>query len=175
MSDPFIGEIRMFAGTFAPYGWALCNGQVMPIQQNTALFSLLGATYGGDGMRTFALPDLQGRSPIGSGDGPGLSSMPLGSEVGAETVTLSMPELPAHTHAAVGTAAIGTTGNPSAARWAQSRRGRAVEAMYGTSGSTPMASSAVGGTGGGQPHDNLAPYQTVTFIIALQGIFPARS
>ena len=120
MSDQFVAEIRMFAGNFAPYGWALCDGQLMPIQQNTALFSLVGTYYGGDGRSTFGLPNLQGCSPVGPGQGPGLPLVDLGEQGGVESVTLIQSELPMHTHLGRAVAADGSTGNPSAASWAES-------------------------------------------------------
>ncbi|MDM7855480.1 phage tail protein [Cellulomonas alba] len=177
MSDQFLGEIRIFAGNFAPQGWATCDGQLLPISQNTALFSLLGVNYGGNGTSNFALPDLIGRSPLGVGSGPGLSDVTWGEQVGVPTVTLLASEMPAHTHqvrtVAAGTS--GTTGNPSGASWAQSRQGRVVEAQYATATpSAQLAPTAVAPTGNGQPHNNLAPYLAVTFIIALQGIYPQR-
>jgi microcystin-dependent protein len=175
MSDQFVGEIRMFAGSFAPNQWALCDGQLLPISQNTALFSLLGTYYGGNGQTTFALPDLRGCSPIGWGAGPGLSQVDLGEVLGTETVTLVGNQIPSHTHQVSATSATGTTGNPSAAMWAVSQQGRAKENLYGPPASlVAMDAAAVGAVGGGQPHNNLAPYLVVNFIIALQGIFPPR-
>ena len=174
MSDQFVAEIRMFAGDFAPNGWALCNGQLMPIQQNTALFSLVGTYYGGDGRSTFGLPNLQGCSPVGPGQGPGLPLVDLGEQGGVESVTLIQSELPMHTHLGRAVAADGSTGNPSAASWAVSRSGRASEKLYGTTPGGTMSPATIGYAGGGLPHPNLAPYLVVNFIIALQGIFPAR-
>ncbi len=174
MADPFIAEIRMFAGNFAPTGWAFCDGQLLPIRQNTALFSLLGTTYGGDGKSTFALPDLQGVTPIGHGQGPGLSDVLLGEHLGAATVGLTAEQIPSHTHTARGSTAYGTTGNPSGAVWAVSRQGRATEKLYGTGNEVAMSPGALGATGDGVPHNNLPPYLVVSFIIALQGVFPER-
>ncbi|QHT57736.1 phage tail protein [Cellulomonas sp. H30R-01] len=177
MADPFVAEIRMFAGNFAPKGWALCNGQILPISQNTALFSLLGTTYGGDGRSTFGLPDLQGRSPVHHGQGPGLQPVALGEELGSSTVTLLESEMPLHGHtvATLPDGTRGTTGNPSGAAWATSRIGRVTEELYGSGpGALTMSPGALAVTGGGQPHDNLPPYLVLTFIIALQGIFPPR-
>ena len=175
--DPFIGEVRMFAGNFAPRGWAFCDGQVLPITQNTALFSLLGTAYGGDGRTTFGLPDLRGASPVGFGQGPGLTWLARGDRVGQPTVTLTSSALPAHTHALAATDGTGTSDNPSGAVWAQSRRGRARERLYApaASPSVAMASSAAAPVGDGQPHENMPPYLAIYFIIALQGIFPPRS
>lgn len=177
MSDQFLGEIRIFAGNFAPQGWATCDGQLLPISQNTALFSLLGTYYGGNGTSNFALPNLSGRSPLGAGSGPGLSPVTWGEEVGEASVTLLSSEMPAHTHQVrtVPAGTAGTTGNPSGASWAQSRQGRVVESQYATAApSTQLAPTAVAQAGNGQPHNNLAPYLAVTFIIALQGIYPSR-
>jgi microcystin-dependent protein len=175
MADQFLGEIRIFAGNFAPKSWAFCDGALLPLSQNTALFSLLGTTYGGDGESTFALPDLRGRTPVGPGQGPGLSQVDLGETFGAETVTLGVPEVPAHAHGVRGSTADGSTGNPSGAVWAVSRQGRATERLYATGAAAPMSATAVAPQGGGQAHNNLAPYLVVTFIIALQGIYPPRT
>ncbi|GAA4625979.1 phage tail protein [Cellulomonas oligotrophica] len=172
--EPFVGEIRMFAGTFAPGGWAFCNGQLMPLAQNTALFSLLGTSFGGNGSSTFALPDLQGASPVGVGQGAGLSSFEVGDRAGAESVTLTADQLPAHTHTAQATGSAGTAGNPSGARWAVSRRGRATERLYGTTPATTMSGTAVAPAGDGGAHPNMPPYTTLSFIIALQGTYPQR-
>lgn len=172
MADPFVAEIRMFAGNFAPKGWAYCNGQVLPISQNTALFTLLGTTYGGDGKTTFALPDLQGRVPMHPGNGPGLTGRVLGENGGNETVTLLPSEMPAHTHAvSMGAfAAAATTTNPQNQLPAQT-----AENSYSQTG-TPvdMAPGTLAVSGGGQSHNNLQPYLVLNFIIALQGVFPQR-
>jgi microcystin-dependent protein len=172
MAFPFVAEIRMFCGNFAPTGWALCNGQLLPIGQNTALFSLLGTTYGGDGRTNFALPDLQGMSPMGQGDGAGLTPSPLGQTGGAATVTLVTAQIPAHTHQALGVDRVGSSSEPSGDTWAKARRN-----LYSSpaTGLTAMNASALASQGGGQPHNNLPPYLVVNFIIALQGIYPARS
>ncbi|HVX54682.1 phage tail protein [Nocardioides sp.] len=175
MTDQFLAEIRMFAGNYAPTGWALCNGQLMPISQNTALFSLLGTTYGGDGKTTFALPDLRGAAPMQQGQGPGLSLRSLGQEGGQQAVTLLNSELPSHTHQPVATAASGTTGSPAGARWATTRVGRqGVEAYSIATPDQSMSVAATGPTGGSLPHNNMPPYVVVNYIIALQGIFPPR-
>jgi microcystin-dependent protein len=174
MSDPFIAEIRIFPFNFAPRGWALCDGQVMSISQNTALFSLLGTTYGGDGKTTFALPDLQGRAAMHSGQGPGLSSHDLGEAGGSETVSLLQSEMPAHPHNLQAQAAPADVAIPTGAVPAR---------VIGTTPYLPpaggplvsMAPVALGGAGGDQPHNNMQPYLTVNFCIALQGIFPPRS
>jgi microcystin-dependent protein len=175
MTDPFLAEIRLFGGNFAPVGWALCDGQLMPISQNTALFSLLGTTYGGDGRTTFALPNLQGSSPTQQGQGSGLSPRSLGESGGEPTVTLLTSEIPAHTHGVKAVAALGTTNSPIGAAWAQAGVGRQLDTLYSTSAAPKqMSPSAIGVAGGSQAHNNMPPYLTITFLIALQGIFPQR-
>jgi microcystin-dependent protein len=165
MSDPFLGEIRCFGFTFAPQGWAMCNGQLLPISQNTALFSLLGTTYGGNGTNNFALPDLRGRVGIHLGQGPGLSNRTQGESAGEENHTLLATEIPVHTH---GIAAGGaqTTNRPSGALAA---RGGVYAA---TGDGTQM--QPTGQSGGSQPHNNMEPYLVLNYCIALQGIFPSR-
>lgn len=178
MSDQFVGEIRLFAGTFAPKGWAFCNGQLMSISQNTALFALLGTNYGGDGQTAFALPDLRGRAPLLFGSGPGLSTYVQGQAGGQTDVTLTVGQLPAHTHTAQGTNAPGTVNDPSGAVWAQGnqqvRGGGPLYSAQPGSGAA-MNPAVIGISGGGQPHNNWSPYLGVNFIIALQGIFPPRA
>jgi microcystin-dependent protein len=173
MADPFVAEIRIFPFTFAPRGWAWCNGQLMPISQNTALFSLLGTTYGGDGKSTFALPDLQGRAPMHPGQGPGLSQHDLGETGGSETVTLLESEIPAHTHTLQAQGAPGDVAVPTGAVPA-----RVIGATpYLPPSGAPLVSMAPGAlapAGGDQPHNNLQPYLTLNFCIALQGVFPPR-
>ncbi|KAB8142253.1 phage tail protein [Chloroflexia bacterium SDU3-3] len=170
MSDQFLGEIRMFAGNFAPVGWAFCNGQLMPISQNTALFSLLGTYYGGDGKSTFALPNLIGNVPIHQGQGPGLSEHYLGEASGTESVTLLTSEIPAHTHTTQAQSNPGGVNSPTNMAWAAQRSA----ANYISSANVNMAADALALAGGFQPHNNMQPYLVVTFIIALQGIFPPR-
>jgi microcystin-dependent protein len=170
--DPFLGEIRLFGFNFAPTGWALCNGQIMSIAQNTALFSLLGTTYGGNGQTTFALPDLQGRVPMAAGQGPGLSPRDLGEEGGEENVTLLASEMPVHTHTAVCNSQDGDQYDPTGHFWAPDAAGNAE---YGNSGGSVMNAAALGSSGGGGPHTNLQPYMVINYCIALQGVFPARS
>ncbi len=172
MSDPFVAEIRIFAGNFAPRGWALCNGQLMSISQNTALFSLLGTTYGGDGRTTFGLPDFQGIAPMSQGQGPGLSSYDLGQTGGETQVTLLASEMPAHTHSVSGSASDGGDRSPAAERFAVEVGG--VNSYAAPGAPAALAAQALGPTGGSQPHNNLMPYLTMTFVIALQGIFPQR-
>jgi microcystin-dependent protein len=172
VSDPFVAEIRIFAGNFAPNGWAFCNGQLLPLSQNTALFSLLGTTYGGDGKSNFALPNLQDRFPMHPGAGPGLSPRDLGEQDGSATVTLLDSEIPSHSHA-LRAAAAGDTGIPSAAVVPAATGG---ERVYGApSDPVPMAGETLGSAGSSQPHQNRQPYLALSFIIALQGIFPPRS
>jgi len=174
MSDPFVAEIRMFGGNFAPTGWALCNGQLMPISQNTALFSLLGTFYGGDGKSTFALPNLQGSSPLGQGQGPGLSLYDLGQQGGSQFVTLIDSEMPNHTHALRGNFNQADLNDPSPQRSiARSNPGTLYQSDT-ASNLTAMALQTASFAGGSQPHNNMSPYLTVTFMIALQGVFPAR-
>jgi microcystin-dependent protein len=179
MSDPFVAEIRIFPFNFAPTGWALCNGQLMPISQNTALFSLLGTTYGGNGQTTFALPDLQGRAPMQPGQGQGLTARVLGETDGVETITLLVSEIPLHTHPMMARAAAATTTNPSNAvtantSWVAGTSFGAVNA-YSTTvpADTPM-STTLAVAGGDLPHSNMQPYLTLNFCIALQGVFPQR-
>jgi microcystin-dependent protein len=171
MADPFVAEIRIFPFNFAPKGWAFCDGQLLPISQNTALFSLLGTTYGGNGKSNFALPDLQGNAPMHPGQGPGLSLHDLGETGGSETVTLLQSEIPVHSHAVNASAADGTTGSPHGQLVA---KGVGVN-MYTTSfNATALNPNAVGPVGGDQPHNNMQPYLTLNFNIALQGVFPPR-
>ncbi|GAA0909730.1 tail fiber protein [Virgisporangium ochraceum] len=175
MSEPFLGEIRLNAFDYAPNHWALCNGQLLPIAQNTALFSLLGTYYGGNGISTFGLPDLRGAGPIGFQQGPGLTGYEIGARGGAATVTLTSAHLPAHTHVAMGADVRGTTNTPADATWARAMLGRVRDTTYAAApDATLMAPDALIPAGHGQPHPNLPPYLTVTFVIALQGLFPPR-
>jgi len=170
-TTPFVGEIQMFAGNFAPTGWALCNGQLLSIASNTALFSLLGTTYGGNGQTTFALPDLRGRVPIHPGQGPGLSARLLGEVGGTETYTLGANEMPAHTHTEAASTANGVADSPTGRMPA--RMPGAIP-QYGSTSNVNLAAAAVANSGGSQPHNNLQPYLAVTYIIALQGVYPSR-
>ena len=174
MTDPFVAEIRLFPFNFPPKGWAFCDGQLLPISQNTALFSLIGTFYGGDGKSTFALPDLQGRVPVHAGQGLGLSERFIGEAGGSETVTLLASEIPAHTHPLAASAQAAYARGPSEELVANQSGG--VNSYAPASGSPPalLAASAVGDMGGGQPHNNLAPYLVVNYCIALQGVFPQR-
>jgi microcystin-dependent protein len=169
--DPFIGEIRMFAGTFAPKGWALCDGQLLSIANNQALFSLLGTTYGGNGQTTFALPDLRGRVPMHPGNGPGLTPRILGEAGGAENHTLILPEIPTHSHQALADTGVGTTGDPGNALPARNAAGIP---QYSTHANVALSPLSIAPAGGNQPHSIMQPYTTVNFIIALVGIFPSR-
>ena len=171
MADPFVAEIRIFPFTFAPKGWAFCNGQLLPISQNTALFSLLGTTYGGDGKSTFALPNMQGNAPMHPGQGSGLSLHDLGEQGGTNTVTLIESEMPSHGHAVNASAAEGSTGDPNGQLVAS---GIGVNMYSATLNPTTLNPNAVAPAGGSQPHNNMQPYLTLNFCIALQGIFPQR-
>ena len=174
MADPFVAEIRIFPFNFAPKGWAWCDGQLLPLSQNTALFSLLGTFYGGDGKSTFALPDLQGRVPVHQGQGPGLSERFIGEAGGSETVSLLASEMPAHTHALAASAAAAYARGPSQELVANQNGGVNSYAPAAASPPALLAASAIGVSGGGQPHNNLAPYLVVNYCIALQGIYPQR-
>jgi microcystin-dependent protein len=173
MADPFVAEIRIFPFNFAPTGWAWCDGQLMPLSQNTALFSLLGTTYGGDGRSTFALPNLQGSAPMHPGQGPGLSDHFLGEESGSETVTLLQTEIPAHSHgmqAAAQDPATAKLVSPNAS-FSLSQGG----GIYQDTANTTLSDQALAPAGGDQPHNNLMPYLTLYFNIALQGVYPPRT
>ena len=172
MSEPFIAEIRIFAGNFAPRSWAFCNGQLLPIAQNTALFSLIGTTYGGDGRSTTALPNLQGRAPMHPGRGPGLTSRRLGQRGGSEMVTLSEAQMPNHTHSLTAALQLGETGTPSTNTSLAFSRG--ANAYHDGTPDVSMADQALPNVGGSQPHNNMQPYLTMNFIIALQGLYPSR-
>lgn len=177
MSDPFVGEIRIFAGNFPPKGWAFCEGQILSISQNTALFALLGTTYGGNGQTTFALPDLRDRAPMFFGAGPGLSNYDIGQAGGSPTISLLVSDMPAHNHQARAVNTPGTQTDPTNAVWAagggQARSGSPLySATPGTGGQ--MAPVELVPAGSSQPHNNRSPYLGVSFIIALQGIFPPR-
>ena len=177
MAEPFLSEIRIMSFVFAPRGWALCNGQTLAISQNTALFSLLGTNYGGNGTTTFALPDLRGRTPIQQGQGPGLSSRQVGETGGVENVTLISTEIPSHTHALKATTASATTAAPAGAIWAVSGSRRSTTNLYtnAAGAGAVMNSQVLAPVGSSVPHNNMPPYMTVSFCIALQGIFPARN
>jgi microcystin-dependent protein len=175
MSSPFLGEIVLFAGNFAPRSWAFCAGQVLAISQNTALFSILGTTYGGNGQTTFALPDLRSRVPVGQGQGPGLSSYSLGQQAGDESITLTVNEMPAHSHAAT-VACFNGDGNTGRSRGAFPAD-NSQSNTYNTTADNQMnpAMVQVGLAGGSQPHPNIQPYTTLNYIICVEGIFPSRN
>jgi microcystin-dependent protein len=169
--DPFVAEIRIFPFNFAPKGWAWCDGQLLPLSQNTALFSLLGTTYGGNGKSNFALPDLQGRAPMHPGQGPGLSLHDLGETGGSETVSLLESEIPSHSHSVVASQGDGTERTPAGQLLAG---GVGISAYQTPGGLTQLNDNALAPAGGDQPHNNLQPYLTFYFCIALQGVFPPR-
>ena len=170
--EPFIGQIMMVGFNYAPQGWALCNGQLLSIAQNTALFSLLGTFYGGNGTTTFGLPDLRGRMPIHQGQGPGLSNHPIGQASGQETVTLLSSQMPQHTHVVNAQSGPGNSTNPANNFPAASS---ARDNIYSNSANTTMNAQTDAPSGGSQPHDNMSPYLTINFIIATEGIYPPRS
>lgn len=171
MGSPFIGELRLFGGNFAPVNWALCNGQLLAISQNNALFNLIGTTYGGDGVNTFALPNLQGRFPIHQGQGTGLQNYVIGQIAGFENITLQANQLPPHNHSAVGS--NGNVTPPANATWGSNS---AADNSFGpgTSANAVMNPSSMGQTGGNQPHDNMTPFLAISFIISLAGIYPSQ-
>lgn len=179
MANPFVAEIRIFPFNFAPKGWAFCAGQLMPISQNTALFSLLGTTYGGDGKSTFALPNLQGLVPLHPGQGPGLSLYDLGETGGSQNVTLLTTELPAHSHALNAAAGDATSADPTNGFYAKANHtGNPAGAVWpyttATSNNVSAGVNSIGFIGGSQPHNNMMPYLALNFCIALQGVFPPR-
>lgn len=165
MAEPFLGEIKIISWNFPPKGWAFCNGTLLPINQNQALFSILGTTYGGDGRQTFGLPNLQGRTPVHVGNGVNLG------EIGGETAhTLNISELPTHNHVPVGSSTVGTLTSASGNLWGSSSAN-----PYNSASNTAMNPSCVVPAGGNQPHENMSPYLVLNFIIALQGIFPSQN
>ena len=167
MAQPYVGEIRMFAGNFAPAGWMFCEGQLLPISENETLFNLIGTTYGGDGQSTFALPDLRGRIPIHFGNG-----FTLAETGGAETITLTVAQIPAHTHALLGTSSLANQTNPLNNVYAQSLT---VSFYNSANPNAAMAAGATSSAGGSQPHSNFQPYLCLDFIISLFGIFPSQT
>jgi microcystin-dependent protein len=175
VADFFIGEIRVFAGNFAPTGWALCNGQLLPISQNTALFSLLGTFYGGDGKSNFALPDLRDSAPLGMGQGSGLTNRVIGDRGGSRQVTLTASQMPAHSHSPGASSGVGSRSSPVGGVWAVPGVLRQSARMYRAGApDASMSAQVLGSAGLGQAHNNAPPYLGLTFIIALQGIFPSR-
>ncbi len=173
MSNPFLGEIKMVGFNFPPQGWAMCNGQLLPINQNTALFALLGTTYGGDGITTFALPDLRSRVAIHTGQGAGLSPYVIGQSGGVESVTLLTTQIPSHNHGVNCNTGGGTQASPVAGFPAVESTGTSLD--YAAASNGAMNPAMIGNTGGSQAHANIQPYLCVNFIIALQGIFPSRN
>jgi len=172
MSEPFIAEIRIFAGNFAPRNWAFCDGLLLPISQHTALFSLIGTTYGGDGRTTTALPNLKGRAPMHPGNGPGLTSRRLGQKGGRETETLSEAQIPNHTHSLRGTVSRGSASQPQGNAF---NRSVGETAYHTPTNLTGMSAAMAANTGGSQAHNNMQPFLTLNFIIALVGLYPSRS
>lgn len=172
MSSPYVGEIRMFGGSFAPAGWMFCDGQLLPISENETLFQLIGTMYGGDGQETFALPDLQGRTPIHFGQGPGLSQNYQQAEKGGvESVTLTVNQLPIHSHPLLGSLNVADDPSPAQKMLGESRPG--TNSFYQDTAGNPMAANAVTPVGGSQPHDNMQPYLVVSYIISLFGLYPS--
>jgi microcystin-dependent protein len=175
MSSPFVAEIRIFPFNFAPHGWALCDGQLLPISQNTALFSLLGTTYGGNGKSNFALPNLQDTGPMQWGQGAGLSLRDLGETAGSPAVTLLNSEMPIHTHSVNASNAGATQADPGGNIWAAPKGDQGATPYYTTTGTAMMNPSNFAMAGGSLPHNNMHPFLVLNFCIAMQGIFPARS
>ena len=175
MSEPFIGEIRMFGGNFAPAGWALCDGQLLAISENDALFTLIGTTYGGDGQVTFGLPDLRGRIPIHSGQGPGLSNRTLSEQFGSETTTLTVNQIPPHNHNIQSSPSVGNSTGVSNSTIAAGTIGRVYTNDITPANLGDMNAGTIANAGGSQPHNNMMPYLCLNFIIALYGIFPPQN
>lgn len=174
MSDPFIGEIRMFGGSFAPAGWAFCDGQLLPISENETLFQLIGTTFGGDGQETFALPDLQGRLPLHAGTGTDGINYQISEKAGVESVTLTVNQIPSHQHTPIANSNAGTLSNPGGATWSAPSTGDQLYSQPPNPPASTMHVQAISPTGGSQPHDNMGPYLVVSFIISLFGIFPSQ-
>ena len=171
MAQPYVGEIRMFAGNFAPAGWMFCEGQLLPISEYETLFNLIGTTYGGDGQSTFALPDLRGRVPLHMGQGPGLSNYIIGQNGGTEAVTLTTLQLPQHSHAAMAQSQTGGQTSPAGGVWAAS-----TLSQYSTNAADAnMNPASIQPNGGNQPHDNMLPFQCISFVISLSGVYPPQS
>ncbi|QDS33445.1 phage tail protein [Brevibacillus brevis] len=171
MAEPFLGEIRMFGGDYAPQGWALCNGQILSISEYDTLYSLIGTTYGGDGQMTFALPDLRGRIPLHQGTNPSTgTTYVMGGKNGVESVTLTVSQLPAHSHTVHASSQRGTQNSPANAVWAKNAQQYSVNAPDGL-----MNASSLSSVGGNQPHSNLMPFTVINFIIALYGIYPSQN
>ncbi|MGA1940675.1 phage tail protein [Arcobacter sp. YIC-310] len=176
VEDAYIGEIRMFAGSFAPLGWAFCNGQILAISQNEALFSLIGNSYGGDGRTSFALPDLRGRVPVHQGEGSGLSIYPIGAKAGMESVTLRLSEMPVHNHPMQGSTNTGNSGSPIGHLVAEPSEGNNIySSLLNPSNLKAMDARGIESNGGNRAHNNMQPFQVVSFIIAMYGIYPSRN
>ena len=171
MAQPYVGEIRMFGGNFAPAGWMFCEGQLLPISENETLFNLIGTTYGGDGQSTFALPDLRGRLPIHMGQGSGLSNRVIGENGGVESVTLTTSQIPAHSHVPQAHSGSGNQSSPANGVWA----GSSLNEYSASAPNVNLNAAASGLDGGSQPHDNFMPYLCVNFIISLFGVFPSQT
>jgi microcystin-dependent protein len=171
MTQPYVGEIRLFGGNFAPAGWAFCNGQLLSIADNDALFALIGTTYGGDGQNTFALPDLQGRLPFHMGTGTSGTQMVIGQKAGEEQVALTTQQIPQHAHTVQASSAAGSSTSPAGNVWASFGDSAYSSAVP----NAQMDPTVIGQTGGSQPHDNMPPFLALSFIISLFGIFPSRS
>lgn len=175
--DPYIGDIRLFAGSFAPRGWMLCAGQLLSISEQSTLFAIIGTTYGGDGVTTFQLPDLRGRLPVGQGNGPGLTPRVIGEQFGVESVTLLTPQIPSHSHSlSASTASPSTSPNPTGNVFAHSNTDN-IYAPLPSSGADPQVMNvlSVQATGGTQPHNNIMPTTAINYIICIEGIFPSRN
>jgi microcystin-dependent protein len=175
MGNPYVGEIRLFAGSFAPAGWAFCHGQTMPISENETLFQLIGTTYGGDGQETFNLPNLQSRVPLHMGTGPSGLTYQLGEMGGTETVTLTVNQIPIHSHAALASASGGSSPSSQNGVWAAMGQAGYAPYNFGDPGKTTMHAQSLSPTGGNQPHDNMLPFLTISFIISLFGVFPSQT
>jgi microcystin-dependent protein len=171
MATPFLGEIKMFGGTFAPQGYMFCNGQLLPISQYDAVFALVGTTYGGDGQVTFGVPDLRGRAPVHQGTGPGLSTYQIGQTFGVENVTLNATQMPQHSHVVAASSATGSVG-PAGAFWAQAT---GTQPYSSAANNAAMNTASVASSGGNQPHNNMMPFLAISFIFAVEGIFPSRN
>lgn len=177
MTQPYIGEIRLFGFDFPPHGWALCQGQLLPIAQNQALYALIGTTYGGNGVQTFALPDLRGKATVGVGQGPGLPNVAWGEQGGVEAIALTISTIPTHTHGLVGTSAAGTKRVVNGSTFGAQTTTLPGVAFYGpqTDSKQALSSASIGATGSGTPHENMQPSLIMNYSIALQGLFPSRN
>jgi microcystin-dependent protein len=175
MGQPYVGEIRMFGGNFAPNGWMFCEGQTLPISENDVLFQLIGTTYGGDGEETFNLPNLASRVPLHMGTGPDGTTYQIGEMAGTEQVTLTVQQIPVHNHPATATKSQGTSQSPAGAILATPTTAQAGTLMYGSDSVAQMNNTAIGAAGGSQPHENTQPFLCINFVISLFGIFPSQT